>query len=355
MQDVKTCPECGVPEYLNSDMQWQKNGLIVQRRDQRHTATFMESDNLNALLSGIEEIVGTPIERIILAARRRASRAYMARVIPDEVREMVQKQGLDLLPLAEAFFTIGHVLGYGRFELVDYRLEYNDDDFFIIRIEKPYSILLGSADPAAAVEAMIGAELGFSYEEVSDDVYDIRIVRESHPEEFKGRLMMKSFEPGPGDIELETCSSCGGPLVLSNFQWDLEKGLINDKRNGRRMVVFAPTVLDAVFGELENELGEDITDAIIDAQRRFTRGFFTPRDLVDEAAFRDALALRGAGNLRRFDMEKAGLSVRMENAPMHLMTIGFFQGIFETAHGVDSTVEWTFSEAGDLEMEVTPA
>jgi hypothetical protein len=354
MQAVKTCPECGVPEYITSETQWQNNGSIVQRRDPRHTITFIESENLDALLHGVESIVKKPIEPIILETRRRASRAYIDRIIPEDVKQMVQKKEMDIELLAKTFFVVGHVLGYGRMELINYRYEQDHDDFFVVRIEKPYSVLLGCSDPAAAVEAVFGTEMGFAYARVSEDTYDVRIFWESHPAEYKGRLMMKSFQAGPGDIELEACSSCGGPKALSNFQWDQENGLIYNKQSGRRMVFFAPTVLDALFGDLEDQLGKDIPGIVVDAQRRLTRDLFRPRDIIDETGFREALALRGCGNLRRFDMKRMGLSVRLDNAAMHLVMVGMLQGYYEIVHGGDSQVDWQVSDTGDLEMEVTP-
>ncbi|MEW6555703.1 MAG: hypothetical protein AB1384_15650 [Actinomycetota bacterium] len=356
MEGVNTCPECGVPEYITAEHLWQESGFIVQKRDQRHIVTFIENDNLNALFRGIEDIVGKPVERIILATRRRAARAYMNRIIPAAVREMVQRRELEPGPLVEAFFAIGHVLGYGRFGLVDYRYEQDEDDYFIIRVEKPYSILLGSVDPAAAIEALIGGEAGFTWEEVSKDVYDIRVFRESHPEEeYKGRLMMKPYQPGVGDISLRGCPACGGPHALSSFRWDLERGTIEHRTNGRRMVFFAPTVLDAVFGELERELGEGIPRTVVEAQRRFTLGFYSKQDIADETGLRKALALRGIGNLRRFSIDDGGLSMQVDNAAMYLLVVGLAQGFFEIVHGGGSSVEWEISDAGDLRVEVSPA
>jgi len=355
MQGVNTCPECGVPEYITTEHLWQESGFIVQKRDQRHILTFIENDNLNALFRGVEDIIGTSIGRIVLATRRRTGRAYMDRIIPEQVKEMVQRKELELPPLVTAFFSIGSVLGYGHFELVDYRYEQDDDDYFVIRVEKPYSMLMGSVDPAAAVEALIGAEMGFTYEEISPDVYDIRVFKEEHEEEYKGRLMMKRYQSSGGDIALRSCSTCEGPHALSYYRWDLERGLINNKFHGRRMVFFAPSVLDAVFGELERELGEGIPPAVIEAQRRFALDFYTPEDVVDEARFRTALALRGMGNLRRLSIDRGGLDMRLENAVMHLLVVGLFQGFYELAHGVGSTVEWSLSDSGELEMRVSPS
>ena len=70
MFDVQVCAECGVPEYITSEHVWLNDGLIAQRRDQRHVVVFAESGNLDPLFSGIEEIIGVSIDRIVLAARR---------------------------------------------------------------------------------------------------------------------------------------------------------------------------------------------------------------------------------------------------------------------------------------------
>jgi len=355
MNDVQVCPECGVPEYITSEHVWLNDGLIAQRRDQRHIVVFTESDNLDPLFRGIEEIIGASIDRIVLTARRRAGRAYMNRMIPAEVKELLQKKQLGLGPLIETIVFVGQVLGYGRFELVDYRYELDDDDYAIVRIEKPYSLVFGLGDPVAALEAITGYEGDFEFEETSKDVYDVKFFKSSHPSMFKDRLKMKTYSHVEGDIELERCTNCEAPEGLSHYHWDTNTGIVLSKDTGRRMAVFAPTVLDAIFEELEKELGEAIPEAVVEAERRFVKtGIFSPDEMRGEGGLRKQLALRGLGNLRRFDMRKKGLSLRLDNAVMHLILVGFFQGIYEKAFGVDSNVEWEVSDDTGLEVEVTP-
>jgi hypothetical protein len=354
--EINTCSECGVPEYIASEHVWLNNGLIAQRRDQRHIVVFIESDNLDPFFKGIEQIVGTPIDHIILTARRRAGRAYMDRMIPEEVKELLRKRELELGPVIESIVFIGQVLGYGQFELVDYRYEFDDNDYAVVRIEKPYSIIFGLGDPLAALEALTGYEGNFEFEEVSKDVYEIRAFRSNHPSVFKDRLRMKTFQHGEGDIAFASCATCGAPAGLSSYGWNVDNGIIVGKDTGRRMAFFAPTVLDAVLDELERELGEAIPEAAVEAQRRFTKtGIYNPEMMRDEGELRAQLALRGLGNLKQIELGKSGLRLRLENAAMHLMMVGLIQGLYEMAFGVESKVEWEFSDEGDLEVEVTPS
>lgn len=354
--ELNTCGECGVPEYITSEHLWTDGGHIVQARDRRHILTFIESDNLDTLFHGIEDILGQSIERLVLATRRRAGRAYMDRVIPEQVKQAFRKGELELGPLIEAFFSIGHVLGYGRFELSDYRYRWDEGDYISLRVERPYSVYFGFCDPVAAFEALTGDELGFTYSEVSEGTYEVKAFRSSHPEEFKGRLMMKLYEQDRGDVEPERCPACGGPRALSSYEWDIDKGIITNRYSGRRMAFFAPTVLDAVFQELEKELGESIPEVVIEAQRRFAKtGAYAIEDFCSEGSLREQLALRGLGNLKEMRLEREGLSMTLENAVMGLLVVGLAQGIFEISFGVESDVEWGLSEEGELGVKVEEA
>jgi hypothetical protein len=355
MIDVKMCPECGVPEYITSEHVWLNNGLIAQRMDQRHIVVFMESDNLDPLFYGIEEIIGASINRAILTARRRAGRAYMDRMFPAAVKELLRKKELDFGPFIEGVISLGQILGYGRFEFVDYRYEFDDDDYAIVHIEKPYSVVFALVDPLAALEAVTGYEGNFEFEEISKDLYEVRIFRSKHSSAFKDRLKMKTYQHWEGDIVLDSCSTCGAPMGLSSYAWNVDSGIILGKDTGRRMAVFAPTVLDAVLDELERELGETIPEAAVEAQRRFTKtGIYAPDEMRDETELRTQLALRGLGNLKQFNIGKKGLRLHLENAVMHLIMVGLMQGIYEMVFEVESKVEWELSEEGDLEVEVTP-
>jgi len=122
------------------------------------------------------------------------------------------------------------------------------------------------------------------------------------------------------------------------------------------MAIQGDVLLDPVFHELEEELGDEVPRAVVEAQRRFTKsGFYTIEDITDEGDFRTQLALRGLGNLKELNMRRKGMQLRMENVALPLIIVGLAQGFFEIGFGTSATdVEWQLYEDGSLEAEVTP-
>ncbi|GAG10846.1 unnamed protein product, partial [marine sediment metagenome] len=119
------------------------------------------------------------------------------------------------------------------------------------------------------------------------------------PEEVKEKLQTIPHRHRDGDLELERCPTYGVPAALSGFRWYLDRGLIVNKHTRRRMAMLGPELLDGLFRALEAELGEAIPNAVVEAQRRFTKtGFYSIEEVSDEGDFRTQLALRGMGNLK---------------------------------------------------------
>jgi hypothetical protein len=59
------------------------------------------------------------------------------------------------------------------------------------------------------------------------------------------------------------------------------------------------------------------------------------------------------GNLARFEGRRRDLTLKVENSALHLMMVGTVQALVEMAYRMDrSTVEWSLSEDGDLEISV---
>jgi hypothetical protein len=206
-----------------------------------------------------------------------------------------------------------------------------------------------------AMEALQERDHGVRYREKAPGVYDITAFPSPHPEGLKGRLTFERYNPVQGDIELDRCPTCGGPKALSVYQWDFDRGIITSTSTGRRMAVMGPNQIDPIFHELEMELGEEIPRVVVEAQRRFARtGFYALSDYVSVDDFRAGLAVRGMGNIQELEIKKSGLRMRVDNAVLHLLLVGMMQGIYDAALGLDSTVDWEYSDDGTLELEVSP-
>ena len=352
MPRVRRCGECGIPRHVSRQVIWRDNGTAYQRRNPDHRSVFIESENIDGVFRGIEYIIGTTIEHIVVESRRRSAYDYLEHMVSERVRKLVNRIGVR--PIFRQVSKIGRALGYGDVGLMEVRRKHREDDYLIVRIRDPYSIPLFCGDVEAALEIFDGREVGITYEEVSPDVYDVTARFATHPPELEERLAWRKYTYKDGDVGFERCPRCGVPKALSQFEYNLDKGIIITMPGGRRMVGIGPAALEAVFEELESELGETIPEVVIDAQRRFVAaGFYSRKELISGVDYRKQLALRGLGNLREMEIDDEHLLVRLENACLHLMLVGLLQGFFELVNHRKSGVEWELTADDVLTVEVT--
>ena len=352
MIELNPCIECGIPEYIAKEHLWLDNGDIVQSREGWHRMVFIESENIDPLFLGIEEIIGTSIEHLVITAQRRAVRMYLSKFIPEPVKELVRMKRIEQRPLADATGDMARMMGFGNYQNVDYRYEIDDEDYYTVSIQEPFSVPLAVASLAADIEALTDRDQGVKYSKVGPDTYYITSFPAEHAEELKERMWLQRYYHKPGDVELEKCATCGAPKKLSQYVWHLKRGVIQNRISKRRMVLIGSQNLDPILFELEAELGERIPDVIIEAERRFARGGFYSPTANDEAEFRQDLALRGLGNLQELKLLKSGLRMTMQNAVLPLIIVGLVQGSYENSLGVESNVEWQCSDTGCLDLEV---
>ncbi len=122
MPDIPVCPECGVPRLVTAEHTWLSDGAIVQTRFWGHRMAFVETENLDPLFKGIEELVGMSIQDVLVRVSRRATLGYMLRLVTDEVRDMLfeGKVGSDLV--IDSAFQLTRIMGYGDPTLVGCQL-----------------------------------------------------------------------------------------------------------------------------------------------------------------------------------------------------------------------------------------
>jgi len=192
-----------------------------------------------------------------------------------------------------------------------------------------------------------------TYREASSGIFEATVFRAEHPEEMRERLVARPYEYEVGTVTLEQCGTCGGPAGLSAFEWNMEDGTIRTRGSGQRVAALGPEMLDPIFTELENELGEAIPHLVVEAQRRYVRsGAYELEGLEREETARTELALRGFGDLREFNLFARGLRMRLDNACLPLLVTGLVQGLFERHFQTDSRAYWDLSARNSLEIEV---
>jgi len=353
--DVSTCPECKVPEPFNQGQMWLNNGDIVQRVNPEARLGFIECENLDPLFANIGDIIGMSIEKMIVNLTARGTEKFIGVLIPKTVKEMVQAKQMDPRIFTGNIITYCHVIGFGKYELIDSRYERDEDDYSVTRIDAPFSVPEAAGAIAGVTSALVGGEHAVTYKMLSPGLYEFTTSWTEYPEELKKKLQTSPYQHRDGDLELGRCATCGLPKALSEFKWYLDRGLIVNKHTRRRMAILGPELLDVLFAELEKELGETIPNVVVEAQRRFVKtGFFSIDEMGNEGDFRAQLALRGMGNLQEMKMGSRGMRLRVDNVAGHLLMVGMAQALFEIAFNIDSNVEWELSAEGDLEVEIRP-
>jgi hypothetical protein len=355
--DVPRCPECDVPEYISQEHTWLNDGSIVQTRLRETRLAFMECENWDPIWSSISELIGVPIEHLVVDAGRRSSRAYMRQIITDEAREMLREGQLSMDAVFGGVFQVAKILGTADPSFVDVRFEQSGDDYAVVRFRNPFSVPLMVGLLAGTVEAYTGYAVGFEYQRVTPDTIEAKVFESERPEELKGRMQFKPYHAVAGGIPLQRCPGCGAPSALSGYEWDIDAGIIKSSTTGRRMsLAVGPVMIDAVFRELQDELGEDLPRAAVESQRRFViSGPYAAGQATAENEMRQELALRGLGELTHLKMGRRGARMTVEHSTVHLWVAGLAQGLYELAFGEESKVEWELSEDGRLEVDVTPS
>lgn len=352
MARVRLCPGCGAALRLVREHEWLDNGTIIQRKNPDHRMVFFEINNLVGTFREIEKIIGMPIERIIIEAKRRATFDFISNAYPGVVKWVVRVL-VGIRPVVRSISALGKVMGYGDINLKKLRRVHGKGDYVTMTVENPYCIELFCGDTLGSFEAIDLREGSVSYREISPDLYEVTAFISRHPVELQERLKARPYSRKPGDISLERCQECGGPRDLQSFRWDTERGIITNRDTGWRMAMFGPATVDAIFEELERELGEEIPRVVVEAQRRFVKsGVMTAKNARGFGDFRSQMALRGLGNVVRFEVDEKRLSMRIENPCMHLLLAGLALGIFEVAFGCEGDLDWHLDEEGDMHIEV---
>jgi hypothetical protein len=354
MDDV-LCPECGIPKHVTDEHSWLSDGIIVQSRHKEHRMVLIESENFDSLFKGIGELIGLPIEHIVVNVARRATRAYIDRLVTEEAREMLQKGDISPEAISVPVLQVGRAMGYGAGTLSDVRFDQKDDDYVTVRYEHPYSIPLTAGNITGTIEVLMGRPGGVTFKEIPPDALEVTVFPLEHPSEMKDRLFFRPLQAREGNIDLSRCGTCDCPSALSEFKWDLDNGIIRSEVTHRRMALIGAAMVDPIFEELEKELGTDIPEVVIEAQRRFVRGgYYSVSEVRGEPRMREVLALRGMGELLELKLGRKGVELRLANAALPLMGVGLTQGLYELAFGIESRVTWSFSEEGLLEVSVSP-
>ena len=141
---------------------------------------------------------------------------------------------------------------------------------------------------------------------------------------------------------------------LGQFSWDLKTGIIRDRKTGRRMAFFGTVGPHAIFDELVHELGERVTDTIVEIERENTVSAMKLEEAQSGyGGLRRLAALRGMGLLTALDLTETRLNLVMSNPSVPAYIAGLASGIFELVNGRRGRAEWSLGDDGDLSVRMS--
>ncbi len=248
------CEECGVPRLIPYILEWHDRGTIETRSiggGEGFRSIIMERELINSILGGIEERLGISIDRILYEGKRKDSKYYA-----ESLLQGVKGKVLRLKPMRRVTYLFmivqSAIIGLGRVQA----LKYKPGDILVGKVKNIYNLTLFSADATGGFEVIEGMRARAFYGAIGDREFIIVAPWQEAPEEERlTPVQSKSVEAQAG---FRRCGSCGVPREISRFRWDTKMGKIIDTETGEWVFVIGSGYLNALIGELEYELGEEI-------------------------------------------------------------------------------------------------
>lgn len=373
MEEIELCPRCGIPSLIGRELRWGDNGVIAVADSPQNRMVLFESNVIDKIFTGMEEMLGRPVRPMVIESRRRETRRFIERSFPFEVRNTLligdTGTGTGASPftkvisgalrrlrkeLSQRVVGVGKVFGYGDIVLSEGWDGEDEHPWRSFVIRRPYSLTLWMADVLGTVEAFEGMDMRVESERVGDDAYLVRVRPGAHELELAGKLRRRRYRFKPGGIEFERCPGCGVPVDISCYRWDLGEGTITAADTSRRVAVLGSQAIDAVFWDLEEEYGLEVFEAAVEAHRVFVKSRVS-REMVSGLArsLPTLTALRGLGYVTRLEGGGGGVEITIRNACLPYLLVGMAKGLYELLAGAKSSRHrWDFTEDGDLRLAV---
>ncbi len=261
---LMNCGECGLPKMVAYMHRWRDDG-VVESKLMGLRGVLVERGLIVDILDEIGAFLGISIDKIVVEAKRRDAKLYVDDVLSGALGRLVR---FPLFRKMAYLITIRQaaMLGLGKFQLLHYR----KGETLVGRAETVYHNSLFVGDVCGAFESIEGSRAKPFYNYLGKHIYvEVSSWKDAPVEE---RLYMEKLPVIPAHAGYERCSSCGVPREVRNFSWRPAEGKIIDGTTGEWVIYVDVEGINAVFRELEKELGEEIPRIIAETTFRFYRG-----------------------------------------------------------------------------------
>ena len=341
------CEVCGLPRGVGRANRWMAGGYISGTRSPELRGVFSDAQEVGYWIGALSESMGYDITHLVVEGKRQDSKRYASKLL----KGMMEK-GMEPPPPGSFFQMMAAtyaVPGFGLIRLA----EVDDSEGVTLEAEEVYSLPMFLGQAAGVFEAALGRRGELEWEgRVNSGTLRIRAVEEET--EQARRLETEVQAPNPlveveGE-EPQACAGCGAPVMLSaEFDWDIGKARITEKRSGRRFVFDDIAGTDAVMRVLRTELGEDVDRLLLQISRRYAADYYSslpsPGTPEEELA---RFSLMGWGRADLLGRAERGKELRLLNPYCFPLVAGRAWGLMETLSGHPFEMAWERREEGDF-------
>lgn len=326
------CSDCGMPRGIGKANTWKSSGVIVSKYEKDLRGIFYDVGELENLFTSLSQVIGYDVTRLVIEGKRKDSAHYTRGLL-----RSIEDSGAQL-PGPEDFFRIMAanycVPGFGKVNIISYR----DGESIELEMECVYSIPMAQGQAAGVFEAVLNRRGDVSWEGDTARGRVTVTVREEEPE-LEKRIESEVEAPSClldcGEKEYELCRRCSAPAELCReFDWDVEKATITERRSGRRFIFDNTRGITAVMRVLVEELGEDVERTIMEISRDYARDYYlgiSERVALDPEFAR--LSLWGWGLPSRLDGPNGDHRLRIANPFYGPVMAGRAWGLVEASSG----------------------
>jgi len=261
-----------MPRGVGKANTWKPSGVIVSNYETDLRGIFYDTGELENLFASLSEKMDYDVSRLVIEGKRKDSKHYTRGLL-----NSIKESGAEL-PGPEEFFRIMaanySVPGFGKVEILSYR----DDEGIVLEMADTYHAAMAQGQAAGVFEAVLNrrGDVSWSGDERSGRV-TITVV-EGDPElekRIESEVEVSASLSESGDREYELCPRCSVPLELSReFDWDVERAFITERRSGRRFIFDNTRGMAAVMMVLVEELGEDVERLLLEISRAYARDYY---------------------------------------------------------------------------------
>lgn len=344
---MRMCGTCGVPETFSRFFEWRSDGTLMGTGRARFNSVLLEAGEFESLFNSLSGSIGISIDPFIIQAQKDMGKALFARMPIKHMKRIpatrfMRPQWLSKLIVAIVNREIS-IFGIGSVRLD----RYVPGEKAVVRVRHYCWIpaLLGSGlGVYESLEEMPGSKAEY-YVDREELVITFSPSTETDMLVSEERLHPDASALGEGPLSHRRCSSCGAPLLVGEtFIWDLEMGAIVNRKTGAREVIVAIPSVNAVFRELEEEIGEEIDELAFDAQRELTVQRLRALEIEDPGAFWEGflteMGIRGLGYPQHFEAGGDLVSVRMHKAYNQNLYAARLAGAQERITGRKQRIVW---------------